>query len=382
MLLNRKEKSLCCGCSACLNICPTNSIFFAADNEGFCYPEIDLNTCIKCGRCENVCPMTKNYHKQDKIRVFSAWNNDNNVRDNCASGGIFFTLAKKVISNSGAVIGASFTDDNRKVNHILAENQTDLLKLRKSKYLQSDLKNIFKNIKELLSQGKTVLFSGVSCQIAGLVSFLGEKPDNLILCELFCYGVPSPLVYNSYLNYIEKKYNSKIKSVDFKDKRYGWDYYTTCITLENNKKICKFGGDSYRYFMGKGYSLRPSCLNCAFGFPNTLADMILGDFYAYNQFFYDMPPKNGVSCVIIKGEQMYDLLKSLSTELCLAEIDAQKFLDIEKPKQRNFNSNKRNEFFEKLQIEGYEACLNLIEKNSFKSKIRTKIISIKKRIER
>ena len=55
ILFQRKEE--CCGCTACLSICPVEAISMMKDNEGFLYPHISRKKCICCRRCISVCPM-------------------------------------------------------------------------------------------------------------------------------------------------------------------------------------------------------------------------------------------------------------------------------------------------------------------------------------
>ena len=55
-----KEKSLCCGCTACFSICPKSAIKMIEDNEGFDYPFIDEVKCIRCYMCVKVCPIKRN----------------------------------------------------------------------------------------------------------------------------------------------------------------------------------------------------------------------------------------------------------------------------------------------------------------------------------
>lgn len=40
------DKKDCCGCGACMNVCPKNAIRMAEDEVGFVYPEIDQNLCV------------------------------------------------------------------------------------------------------------------------------------------------------------------------------------------------------------------------------------------------------------------------------------------------------------------------------------------------
>lgn len=55
LLFNKKEE--CCGCSACLAICPREAIIMETDTEGFEYPLIDAEQCIRCYKCVKVCPL-------------------------------------------------------------------------------------------------------------------------------------------------------------------------------------------------------------------------------------------------------------------------------------------------------------------------------------
>lgn len=49
------EKSECCGCSACMAICPQRAITMSEDEEGFLYPLIDEKNCVRCRMCIRIC---------------------------------------------------------------------------------------------------------------------------------------------------------------------------------------------------------------------------------------------------------------------------------------------------------------------------------------
>ena len=131
------DKTKCCGCQACANICPKNCISMRADEEGFLYPTRDPSSCIECGLCEKVCPFSDNYTFQttNSPSVYAAY--DINNRSGSSSGGIFFSLAKYIIENqSGWVFGAAF-DDSFQLHHEGVHSMEDLSRLRGSKYVQS-----------------------------------------------------------------------------------------------------------------------------------------------------------------------------------------------------------------------------------------------------
>ena len=53
------------------------------------------------------------------------------MRLNLSSGGIFYLIAKKILSRNGVVFGACF-DNNYNVNHIYIDDIKDIFKLQGS----------------------------------------------------------------------------------------------------------------------------------------------------------------------------------------------------------------------------------------------------------
>ena len=207
---NWLKKNQCTGCGACKNICPKGAIKMEMDSSGFMYPVIDNNLCINCGLCKKTCPILEKFkpNRFDKPNVYATWSKNEKNRYISTSGGMFFELAKYVIENDGYVIGARY-DENNMVEHFLVNDIDGLELLRQSKYLQSNTKNIFNEAKDILKSGKTLLFSGTPCQIAGLLKFLKKDYDNLITVEFICRGVNSPKAYKCWLSEIEMLENSK-----------------------------------------------------------------------------------------------------------------------------------------------------------------------------
>lgn len=56
-MIEIKDKKDCCGCWACENACPKHCISMVEDEEGFRYPQVDMDSCIDCHLCEKVCPV-------------------------------------------------------------------------------------------------------------------------------------------------------------------------------------------------------------------------------------------------------------------------------------------------------------------------------------
>ena len=203
-MIDIKEKNNCCGCSACVQICPKQCISMAADNEGFLYPQVNSAICIDCGLCEKVCPVINQSAPREPLVVYAAKNNNEDIRLKSSSGGIFTLLAEKVIEEGGVVFGAKF-DADWNVVHDYTETIEGLAAFRGSKYVQSIIGDNFKTAKQFLNNGRKVLFSGTPCQIAGLKKYLRKEYDNLLTVDVVCHGVPSPMVWRDYLDYKRAK---------------------------------------------------------------------------------------------------------------------------------------------------------------------------------
>ena len=183
-MIDKKEKNNCCGCGACVQICPKQCISMAADNEGFLYPQVNSAICIDCGLCEKVCPVINQSAPREPLVVYAAKNNNEDIRLKSSSGGIFTLLAEKVIEEGGVVFGAKF-DADWNVIHDYTETIEGLAAFRGSKYVQSIIDDNFKTAKQFLNNGRKVLFSGTPCQIAGLKKYLRKEYDNLLVVRTF-----------------------------------------------------------------------------------------------------------------------------------------------------------------------------------------------------
>lgn len=304
----------CTGCEACANICPKKAIKMVRDAEGFAYPKINDTLCIKCGRCDAVCPALNFKEKIPTALplVFVATHPDDKILRHSSAGGVFSALSEIIFHDGGIVFGASF-DKNWRVEHTSAKNPDELEKLRSSKYVQSKIGDVYQQVRDALKV-KSVLFSGTPCQCAGLKQFLGSDPDNLLSVEIVCHGVPSPLVWEIYLTELANR--NDIASVNFRSKRNGW---SSNMEINFFDRVRYFNSNSKNLF-GKlflsGLSERPSCQTCHFKFPNTKADITIGDAWGIKDFAPEFFDNRGVNVVFIhsaKGQNFFERtnLKSL-----------------------------------------------------------------------
>lgn len=310
------EKKYCTGCEACLNACAHSAITMVRDHEGFDYPLIDSDKCIDCGMCTKVCPVLHYEDIADKRKVYNdvqkavaAKTNREEWRKVSSSGGIFPTIANYILEHDGVVAGAAF-DERFDVHHIIINDKKDLIKVQASKYAQSRIGHIYKEIKKYLADGRLVLFAGMTCQVEGLKSYLRKEYSNLYTVDLICMGIPSPGVWRGYLDTTFQ--NESIRHVNFKDKTYGWRTFALRIETDRRSFIQKRFDNVFFQCMLKTYSLRPSCFNCPFKKKERLSDFTLADCWGTVEEVPHLDDNKGLSSVIVHSSKGWHLWKELA----------------------------------------------------------------------
>lgn len=316
-MISIQDKSKCCGCNACGDVCAHGAISFVTDIEGFWYPEVDTTKCTDCGLCEKVCPnlhaeeLKKNDFEKPNCAI-AAVHKNMLIRWDSTSGGAFSALAETMYEQEGYVGGAVYTDEFL-VKNFISNDLSDLPKLRSSKYLQSNAEGLYAQIKRLLVQGEKVLVCGTPCQMTALRSFLRKDYENLIIVDFICRGVNSPKVYRAYLDSLEKKFDSKVVYVKAKNKELGWRNLTRKVTFANGQSY--YGvhmEDDFRRGYHTNVYCRPSCYNCAFkDFPR-IADITIGDFWGIERVDKNLDNNVGTSMILLnskKGEAFFELVK-------------------------------------------------------------------------
>lgn len=323
-MIDIKHKRECCGCEACVQVCPKNCIDLSADSQGFLYPVVSTEFCIDCGLCENVCPVINKAERSKKVpaSLYAVKSTDDFIREQSSSGGFFSQLADFVLSKEGVVYGAAF-DDDFNVCHIRVDKITDLPKLRGSKYVQSRIGHTFSQCKNDLKEGKLVLFTGTPCQISALGHFLSKEYDNLIKVEVVCHGVPSPMLYQQYLKetIIQDIEDRTITKVSFRTKLGSWKKYFFTVEYEERGKIHEYRECITDSLYMKGFLndlfIRPSCFECRAKNFSSGADFTIADFWGQEYTFPEFDDDKGVSAVFvntIKAQRMFDYISVLTIE--------------------------------------------------------------------
>ncbi len=304
----------CTGCGACMNICPTGAIQMLPNADGFLNPVVDEKKCIHCGKCLNNCPLRKRpqlYLREKLTKAYAAWATNPFIISRSASGGMFPLMANWIFENGGVAYGVAW-DSDLNARTVCATNKEELRPLCGSKYVQADTGFIFKDVKKKLQNGIPVLFSGTSCQIAGLYAYLGGDSDLLITVDLLCGGTPSPMVFKKYLTWREQQFGARIIDVEFRSKKQrGWGL--GMVLKFSNGKTLNFPmqQDEYGILYNQHFIQRPSCYVCRFrGIENRWADISIGDFWGIGRHgtTFNYERSQGVSVVLpnsIKGRTLF-----------------------------------------------------------------------------
>ena len=333
------DRDSCTGCEACKNICPQDCIKMVTNSEGFWYPEINESECVACNLCRNSCPvlteMPSSFQRKESPKTYASWINDDLIRLQSSSGGLFTTIAMSVLEDGGVVFGAAY-DNNMHLLHVGVDDVAGLEKLRRSKYVQSEIGDSYKLVKDILEQGRRVLFVGAPCQVAGLNCFLGKDHDKLITADFICHGVPSPGVFTKYIEYLSGIYPERITDINFRDKSKGWGNASYVMAVFENGKQKMLTGKQNAYFYGFGSNiiLRKSCYACSFKKMPRYGDLTIADFWGIRKNYHDEAHK-GISCLLINSSRGEESIERWSEGVSFCEESFSKVLE----KNKNLSSS-------------------------------------------
>jgi coenzyme F420-reducing hydrogenase beta subunit len=346
----------CCGCGACADICPKGAISLKEDDETFRYPVIDKEKCINCSLCEKTCPLNfSNFQSYASVKSYVGTYKSKDVIYDSSSGGAFTAIYQTYYRGGYVVYGAQY-EDHFKVVHGRAETEDECKKFRKSKYIQSDTVGCFNKIEDDLKAGKKVLFSGVSCQCAALISYLDTKKvsrDNLVTVSILCHGVPSQALFDKYIKEEEEKEKAHVCEFRFKNKeadRNKVNSRTAWVEFSNGHKYIRTREKDP--FLRGYYSrlfYRPSCAVCHFTCKERVSDFTIADAWGIEKVKPDYRPIEGVSLLLFNTEKARDAFETIKTVMDLEEVSSEWALT----SQRLFRAptdmhRNRDKFFELL----------------------------------
>lgn len=372
-MLTLTDKTNCCGCQACANICPKNCITMRADEEGFLYPHVDKTACVDCSLCEKACPVLNKLQTYPVLAAYAAKHKSSGIKLKSSSGGVFSALAEVILQEGGVVFGAAF-DKDWNVIHTYAENLQDLDKLRRSKYVQSNIGRTYQQAKQFLDKGRTVLFTGTPCQIAGLRNYLGKVYNNLLTADIICHAVPSPAVWQKFLH--ENLDISLIKAINFREKDVRWStFYLSFLTPHglnvhgNTKTLAEkvhfklraaVASVVYRNTFLNGFLRelinRPSCHTCHFkGLNARLSDFTLGDLWGqWPGIITKEDKKYGVSALLVNTPKGQTYFSKIRSPFICQPVEAQRVAHFNSALEKSTRPHpKRAEFFARYREENF-----------------------------
>ncbi len=313
----------CCGCTTCQAVCKHDAISMLPDSEGFSYPIVDEKKCMECGLCETVCPVLKPVSIGEKpLKIFAAYSQDETVVKRSTSGGIFHHLAEWTIRQGGVVCGVVY-DEEFQVKHVLAETMEEVARMHGAKYVQSTIDDgLLVKIRSYLRQSRWVLFSGTPCQVAGVRNMMNSGREHLLLCDVVCRSVSSPMIYGEYLKFAQR--NDRLSRINMRAKTYGWD--KTAFRLEyKNGKCIEGKGDAQLWhdIHFSGMVSRPSCASCRYSNMVRVGDITLGDFWGIKRSHPAFFHQEGVSLIMVNSDKGHAVLKDIFPDLVALESTSQ-----------------------------------------------------------
>lgn len=344
------------------------------DECGFLYPKVDTEKCVGCHLCEKVCPCLNQEPLRDPIVCYAALNTDDYIRRQSSSGGIFTAVAEKIVAKGGVVFGARF-DSSWQVVHTSAETMDEIGAFRGSKYVQSKIGDTFKQAEKFLKEGREVLFSGTPCQISGLNHFLRSKYNNLLTVDVVCHGVPSPRIWQEYLESLKL---SNIGLISHKDKSSSWRMYSFSIKDREGKVLYTEKASDNKYLSAfiRNLTLRPSCFSCPAKAGKSRSDITLADYWGIEHFFPNMDDNKGTSFICVNTQRGMAMIKELN--ISIAQTDYRKSIPYNTCIVKSTKEPvSRKKFWDDYKVRGIEAVLLLkTNKRNIAKRILKRILDV------
>lgn len=333
----------CCGCGLCADLCPKQAISMQEDREGFFYPAVDETLCVNCGLCEKCCPVAHAPEGEIPRQVLAVKHGSEDIRRESTSGGLFTLLSDEILNRGGAVYGAVMTPDG--AMHRRADTPEGRDAMRGSKYIQSDMAGVYDALLSDGKQGLPVLFSGTPCQCAAVSAFYGAKGldrEKLVLAEILCTGVNSPRFWKDYCGFRAGGEQAQVK---FRSKVNGWKRETLEIRTEKGNYLGDYHTDPFCQCFTGSLTLRPSCHSCPYARLARVADVSMGDFWAFGKLPAEFVDDGGISMALVNTHRGETLWEKVKAGCDFVPSDVETALSRQMPLKKPVWRNKKREAF-------------------------------------
>lgn len=387
--LKTKTEYDCSGCGACKVSCPQRCIEMVEHEDGFSFPSVNAENCISCHLCEKVCPYETALDRNIPLETIAAVAGDHEIVAQSSSGGLFSEIADAVLKMGGVVYGATL-DETFQCVHVRVNNEKDLYKLQKSKYVQSRAYPVYAEIIDLLQQNRTVLFSGTPCQVAGLKNLTNGKDTTLYTIDIACHGVPSQKAFDQYVRYLEKKHRGRLQTIDFRYKRPGqWGHNLSYDIDRDGMHHYEYKPyqSAYYFLFLHGKTFRKSCYQCPYAAVERVGDITLADCWGLEQNDVPFDISDGISALTINTERGRELMNLIREKVNTHPVSLNMIKEFNQPFREPCREPEGgNELVKKILSDGYSESKNYMSKitylkemikasvpNSTKTKIRRAI---------
>lgn len=314
----------CTGCGLCESLCPKKAISMRFNEDGFLAPCVDDTLCSECGLCLKKCIIADNdapkKGSEEPAEYYAAWNQNSAILKQSSSGGVFSAVADFVLERGGCVFGVHWKDKETAA-FTCVRDKDKLEDIRGSKYIPAIPDHVYRHVQEELKKGLPVLFSGTSCQVYALRTFLRKPYDNLYTLDIVCHGVPSHNIFKKYIHEYESQTGKEIRQIDFRNKIIDWINFSMCRnTTSGTKTQVVFRDDDFMKMFLRDLALNTPCYNCPFITHGRQGDLSMGDFWGIQAFHPEWPIENGISVVLANTKKGRKLLLDLQDKLHLESV--------------------------------------------------------------
>ena len=299
----------CTGCSVCADVCPCGAIEIF-DHLDCTEAIINSTKCIACNQCYFVCPNHRMVQQSESIEWRQGWSSSDKEREKSSSGGLAAEIAKAFVRDGGAVCSCVFNSGC--FTFRMVDTQQELEEFRGSKYVKSNPKGCYREIKERILSGQKVLFIGLPCQVAAVKNFVGSKlQDHLTTVDLICHGTPSVELLKRYMTQKGKE-PSKVERLLFRKDN---DFFLQV----DGDALDEGAQDHYTFAFLKSLTYTENCYSCRYATHLRVADITLGDSWGSSLDPEEL--KKGVSLVLCQNAKGTTLLHKADVKLMDVDIE-------------------------------------------------------------